>query len=76
MSVGLPLVSRILGPAAAELLCDDCFEELDVYVDLDLRGAAADEAIPGLRVPLAGCEACREEYDGLREVAGGPSRER
>ena len=62
------LVNRLLGPAGAELGCDDCFEKLDAYVELELRGAAADRAIPGLRAHLDGCEACREEYDSLREL--------
>jgi hypothetical protein len=62
-------VERILGPAEPELLCDECFEKLDEYVDLELHGRAADERIPGMRPHLDGCPACREEYDSLRELA-------
>lgn len=62
-------LKRILGPAQPELLCDECFEKLDEYVDLELGGAPADEQIPGMRPHLEGCPACREEYDGLRELA-------
>jgi hypothetical protein len=64
------LLTRILGPGLHELLCDDCFERLDAYVDLQLFGAAADEAVPGLRAHLEGCEACLEEYEGLLHLAG------
>jgi hypothetical protein len=63
-------VEGILGPRDPELLCDECFEKLDEYVDLELRGAPADEAIPGMRPHLDGCPACREEYESLREIAG------
>jgi hypothetical protein len=59
---------RLLGPAEPELLCDECFEKLDEYVDLELRGAPADARIPGMRAHLEGCPACHEEYDALREL--------
>ena len=62
-------LKRLLGPAEAEILCDECFEKIDQYVDLELRGADADSAIPGMRPHLEGCPACAEEYDSLRVLA-------
>jgi hypothetical protein len=59
---------RLLGPAEPELLCDECFEKLDEYVELKLRGAPADDLIPGMRAHLEGCRACHEDYDSLREL--------
>jgi hypothetical protein len=64
-------VKRILGPAQPELLCDECFDKLDEYVELELQGEAADERIPGMRPHLDGCPACHEEYESLRELVGG-----
>ena len=61
-------LKRLLGPAEPELLCDECFEKLDEYVELKLRGAPADEHIPGMRAHLEGCPACHEDYDSLREL--------
>ena len=61
-------IKRLLGPAEPEVLCDECFEELDRYVELELQGRAADDEIPGLRAHLAGCPACREEYESLRDL--------
>jgi hypothetical protein len=61
-------LKRLLGPAGPELLCDECFEKLDEYVELELRGAPADERIPGMRAHLDGCPACHEDYDSLREL--------
>ena len=61
-------LKRLLGPAESELLCDECFEKLDEYVELELRGAPADERIPGMRAHLEGCPACHEDYDSLREL--------
>ena len=65
-------VTRLLGPAQPELLCDECFERLDEYVELDLSGAEVDEALPGLGAHLEGCEACREDYESLRELVAVP----
>jgi anti-sigma factor RsiW len=61
-------ISRLLGPAEPEVGCDECFTEIDRYVELELAGADADAAIPGLRAHLAGCPACREEHDSLRAL--------
>jgi anti-sigma factor RsiW len=60
----------VLGPAEPEVGCDVCFDELDRYVELELADRDADAAIPGLRAHLAGCPACREEYESLRALAG------
>jgi hypothetical protein len=67
-------IKRLLGPADEELLCDECFEKIDEYVELELRGDAADAAIPGMRPHLDGCPACHEEYHSLRELVRGGDR--
>jgi hypothetical protein len=59
------MLGRILGPVEPELGCDDCFEWLDRYVELEAAGLDADVAVPGLRAHLDGCPACREEHDSL-----------
>jgi hypothetical protein len=62
------LLGRLLGPDGPEIGCDACFEELDRYVDLEVAGANADAAVPGLRAHLEGCPACREEHESLLEL--------
>jgi hypothetical protein len=64
-------IARALGPVGPEVSCETCFELLDRYVELELAGADADAAIPGLRAHLAGCPACREEHESLRALVGG-----
>lgn len=68
------MLGRLLGPASTEVGCDECFEQLDRYVDLELAGHDADAALPGLRAHLDGCPACREEHESLRALAGGEHR--
>lgn len=64
-------LDRLLGPRDFEVGCDECFDRIDEYVDLELAGLDADERIPGLRSHLDGCPACREEHDALLELAAG-----
>jgi predicted anti-sigma-YlaC factor YlaD len=61
------LITRLLGPAEAEVGCDECFELLDEYVDLEHAGADADRRLPGMREHLKGCPACREDHESLRD---------
>ena len=62
------MLARLLGPAAPEVGCDTCFDEIDRYVELELAGHDANAVIPGLRAHLAGCPACHEEYASLRDL--------
>jgi hypothetical protein len=64
-------LGRLLGPAEPEVGCDDCFAELDRYVELEVAGGDADAAIPGLRAHLDGCPACREEHDSMYALVSG-----
>jgi hypothetical protein len=62
------LLRRLLGPAGSELTCEQCFEQLDRYVELEIaHGAAhAEAAVPGMTAHLQGCQACDEEHRSLR----------
>ena len=59
------LVRRLIGPEGPELTCEQCFDQLDRYVDLEVSGAAADEHVPGMRAHLEGCPACDEDHASL-----------
>ena len=58
-------VERLISPAGPELGCDECFEVLDAYVELELAKAPADAQMPLMRAHLAGCSACRDDHDSL-----------
>jgi hypothetical protein len=61
-------IESLLGPSGPDIGCEVCFERLDEYVELELRGADADAAIPGMREHLQGCPACAEEHESLRAL--------
>jgi hypothetical protein len=62
------LIDGLLGPEEPEVGCEGCFAELDRYVELELAGADPDTELPGVRAHLAGCLACREEHQSLRDL--------
>jgi hypothetical protein len=59
------LLARALGPAGPELTCEQCFEQLDRYVELERGDTDADAAVPGMRAHLRGCPACEEDRRSL-----------
>jgi len=59
------LVERLLGPGEPEVTCEECFELLDQYVDLEVHGDDADATLPGMRAHLVGCPACHEDHESL-----------
>jgi hypothetical protein len=76
---------RLLGPGRPELTCEECFAELDWYVDRQLAGVdVRSEGCSACRTPndcrvardclgmrahLAGCPACSEDYSSLLALA-------
>jgi hypothetical protein len=62
------VLGRVLGPGAPELTCEQCFEELDRYVELTLAEEPADAQVPGMRAHLDGCPACAEDFASLRDL--------
>jgi len=78
-----PDIDRLLGPAGPELGCDECFEQLDRYVEESLslgpafqrcahcvsrESCARERHCLGMRAHLEGCPACAEEYESLRAL--------
>jgi hypothetical protein len=62
------ILSKVLGPSAPELTCEQCFEELDRYVELVVADGPADERVPGMHAHLEGCPACAEDFRSLRDL--------
>jgi hypothetical protein len=69
------LVARLIGPPGPEVSCEQCFEELDRYVELELAGADAEAAIPGMQAHFEGCSACAEDHESLRALLVSQARE-
>ena len=68
------LIARLLGPGGHEVSCEECFELLDEYVELELGGGDAAKRLPGMREHLHGCPACSEDHESLRELVAESDR--
>lgn len=67
------VLSALLGPRGPEVTCEQCFDQLDRYVELELAGSDAHAAMPGMREHLQGCSACAEDHDSLRDLLASES---
>jgi hypothetical protein len=48
-----------------EIGCDECFEQVDQFVEVALAGKDAAEAMPLVQDHLNRCQDCREEFEAL-----------
>jgi hypothetical protein len=66
------IVKRIVHKALAtlpnEITCGECFERVDRFVEMELAGKNAAEAMPLVEAHLRRCDACREEFEALLDV--------
>jgi hypothetical protein len=62
------MVYDILTTHPDEIGCQECFEQLDRFVELTLAGKDAAEAMPLVQDHLDHCNDCREEFEALLAV--------
>lgn len=51
-----------------EIGCDECFDQMDRFVDMALAGKNAAEAMPLVQDHLDRCRHCLEEFEALEEA--------
>ncbi len=51
-----------------EIGCDECFERLERFVEVELSGLDAARAMPLVEDHLQKCGDCREEFEALLEA--------
>jgi hypothetical protein len=59
------MVRAILSTRPDEIGCEECFEQLDRFVELTLAGQDAAAAMPLVQEHLARCRDCRQEFEAL-----------
>jgi len=59
------LVRGIMTTYPDEIDCDECYEQLDRFVELTLAGKSAAEAMPLVQDHLDRCGNCCEEFEAL-----------
>jgi len=59
------LIDEIADTREVEIGCDECFEQLDGFVEMKLSGLNAAQAMPLVREHVKICGECREEFEAL-----------
>jgi hypothetical protein len=65
------MVRVVLSTRSDEIGCEECFDQLDRFVEMTLAGKDAAEAMPLVHDHLERCRDCREEFEALLEVLRG-----
>jgi predicted anti-sigma-YlaC factor YlaD len=68
------LASRMLGPGGSDAGCDRSLELVDQLIDLELAGQVLPAPLLEVARHLAACPDCREDYEGIRALAGDKGR--
>lgn len=70
---GAPLtpsaIDALLLDTTPWLSCEDCFEQMDTYVEALVHDVSHDD--PAMAAHLRGCPACTEEADSLIQLLAG-----
>jgi hypothetical protein len=59
------LIGEIAETREVEIGCDECFEQLDRFVEMRLAGLDASQAMPLIQEHVEICGECREEFEAL-----------
>jgi hypothetical protein len=62
------MVRSILTARSDEIGCDECLEQLDRFVEMELTGKNPAEAMPLVQDHLERCRDCHEEFEALLEA--------
>ena len=66
------LVRAIAETRESEIGCDECFEQMDRFAEMEFSGSDAARAMPLVHDHLRRCEDCHEQYEALLiAISGG-----
>jgi hypothetical protein len=64
------LLREIAETREVEIGCDECFEQVDRFVEMKLSGLNTAQAMPLVQEHLEICGECREEFEALLLALG------
>ncbi|HET7479889.1 MAG TPA: hypothetical protein VFJ72_10300 [Rubrobacteraceae bacterium] len=59
------LIGEIAETREVEIGCDECFEQLDRFVNMKLSGLDPGQALPLVQEHLEICGECRDEFEAF-----------
>lgn len=69
MKLNTEVIKKLIGMLASthegEIGCDECFDELHKFAEMELSGKSPEQAMPLVKEHLEKCGECRDEYQAL-----------
>ncbi len=62
------IVQGIASSHGEEIGCDQCWDQIDRFAEIELAGKDASQILPLVEDHLEHCGHCREEYEALLEA--------
>ncbi len=62
------IISKIPRTHENEIGCDECFDELHTFAEMELEGKSPEKVMPLIREHLDNCGECRQEYQALLDA--------
>jgi hypothetical protein len=59
------LVNGVLGNCTEHIGCDECWDQIDRFAEIELEGKDAAEILPLVEDHLERCGHCHEEFEAL-----------
>jgi len=62
------MVMMVKMTKSEEIGCDDCFDEMNEFAEMELAGKSPERAMPLVEEHINRCRDCKEEYEALVEA--------
>lgn len=62
------IISSLAHTHENEIGCDECFDQVHTFAEMELKGKSPEEAMPLVKEHLEKCGECRQEYVALLEA--------
>lgn len=62
------MIKLLLTTGENPITCDDCFAEIDMYVEMIRAGEDAEAVLPHVKAHLNDCDCCNEEFRALVKI--------
>jgi deoxycytidylate deaminase len=67
------IMRMIFSTADEDITCDECYDQIDQYVDLLRAGQNPGEVLPRVKNHLEQCRCCEAEFNALITILEGQS---
>lgn len=59
------MLRAVIATKEVEIGCDDCYEKLNKFIEMEINGKSPEQAMPLVKDHLDRCKDCRQEYEAL-----------